>query len=76
MKYAKVEGKQNLIRNLETNAIINTNSAEYHQYISLKRMKETEESKINSLESEVASIKNDLSEIKSILKSMVSEKGF
>lgn len=72
MKYAKVEGKQNLIRNLETNAIINTNSAEYHQYISLKRMKQNEENKINSLENEITSIKSDLNEIKDILRTMIN----
>lgn len=72
MKYAKVEGKQNLLRNLETNAIVNTNSAEYHQYISLRRMKQNEENKINSLENEIHSIKNDLSEIKDILRSMIN----
>jgi hypothetical protein len=72
MKYAKVEGKQNLVRNLETNAIINTNAAEYNQYISLRRMKQNEETKINSLENEINCIKNDLSEIKDLLRSMVN----
>jgi hypothetical protein len=72
MKYAKVEGKNNLVRHLETNAIINTNSAEYNQYITLRRSKQNEESKIIFLENEINSIKNDLNEIKTILRSIAS----
>lgn len=74
MEYAKVEGRQNLVRNLETNALINTNSAEYNQYVTLRRMKQNEENKINSLETEIIELKNDLSEIKSLLKCIVNEK--
>jgi hypothetical protein len=74
MEYAKVEGKQNLVRNLNTNAIINTNSAEYNQYITLRRMKQNEENKINSLENEIIGLKTDLGEIKSLLKEIVNGK--
>jgi hypothetical protein len=73
MEYAKVDGRQNLVRNLDTNALVNINSAEYNQYITLKRMKQNEENKISSLENEIIGLKNDLSEIKSLLKSIVNE---
>lgn len=72
MKYAKIEGCDNLIRNLDTNAVINTNSAEYNQYITLKKMKQNENNKIVLLETEIDSIKSDLNEIKNILKSIAN----
>jgi hypothetical protein len=72
MEYAKVEGRQNLVRNLNTNALVNTNSAEYNQYITLRRMKQNEENKVNSLEKEIVGLKNDLGEIKSLLKEIIN----
>ena len=34
MKNLKVKGHEHLIRNTETNAIINTNKSEYDEYLS------------------------------------------
>jgi hypothetical protein len=47
MKYLKVDGHPDLIRNTETNAIINTNQTEYQEYILRKKLKKEEKKKIN-----------------------------
>jgi hypothetical protein len=71
MDYLKVEGYSNLIRDPNTNSIINTNMTEYQEYISRRNSKGEENQKIQNLESDVANMKDDLTEIKSLLRSLV-----
>ena len=73
MKYSKVNGHSNLVRDEETKAIINTNMTDYNNYIMQKRIKEKESQKIQSIENEVANIKEDLTEIKYLLRRMINE---
>ena len=71
MKYLKVEGHPNLLRDPNTNCIINTNVTEYQEYILRRETKNDENQKIQNLESDVANIKGDLDEIKSLLRSLI-----
>jgi len=72
MDYIKVKGHDHLVRDPQTNSIINTNKSEYEQYLLSKQIKQNEQQKIQTLESDVANIKNDLDEIKSLLRSLVN----
>jgi len=65
--YYKVEGNSNLVRDKETNAILNVNSIEYENYKKIKQNKKKEEDRISNLESDVNEIKDDLSTIKKLL---------
>lgn len=69
MRYSKVEGNANLVRDEQTSAIINRNLSDYEKYMNLKKSKEVETNRINKIESEMSEIKNDLSEIKELLRS-------
>ena len=71
MKYSKVNGHSNLIRDEETKAIINTNMSDYNAYIAQKRMKEKENQKLQNLEKDFVNMKEDLNEIKSLLRSLI-----
>ncbi len=71
MDYLRVEGHNSLIRDPNTNSIINTNMSEYQQYISRRSVKTEEDQKLENLESDVTNIKNDLNEIKSLLRSLI-----
>jgi hypothetical protein len=73
MNYIKVKGHEGLFRDPNTNSIINTNMADYQEYVSRKKMKGEENEKMKMLESEVSDIKNDLDEIKSMLRSFINE---
>ncbi|NDB28462.1 hypothetical protein EB169_03250 [archaeon] len=73
MKYSKVDGHKNLIRDEETKAIINTNMSDYNKYIMQRKIKEKENQKLQTLEENVDNIKSDLEEIKSILRSLINE---
>lgn len=67
-KYAKVEGHPNLIRDLSSNAIINTDTLSFNQYNLNKQKRETEKQKINRIESDLIELKSSIDEIKSLLK--------
>lgn len=71
MDYLKVEGYNNLVRDPNTNSIINTNMSEYQQYVARRNIKSEENQKLESLESDVTNIKNDLDEIKTLLRSLI-----
>jgi len=72
INYIKVEGHSNLMRDPNTNSIINANMTEYQEYITRRESKSDKNQKIQNLESDVANIKNDLDEIKSLLRSLLN----
>jgi len=73
MKYMKIEGHSNLLRDPNTNCIINSDMSEYQNYLSRKELKNKESEKMQNLEQDVASMKSDLNEIKSLLRSLLNE---
>lgn len=72
-RYAKIEGHSNIVRDLKTNAIINTDSFELQNYISLKNKKIKEKEQIKSIQSDIEYLKNSIEEIKDLLKGQKNE---
>lgn len=72
MYFTKVDGSPHLIRDEQTNAILNTNMTEYEEYKKQKRIKENENQRIENLENDLNCMKNDLGEIKDLLRSMIN----
>ena len=72
MNYSKVKEDEHLIRDNNSNALINTNLNEYRNYIELKKVKEKENMRIEKIESEINILKNDLNEIKNLLRSFTN----
>ena len=66
----KVEGHEHLIRDENTNAILNTNSSEYNQYLSLRAKRKQGSERIDNMEDDQKSLKNDINEIKTLLKAL------
>lgn len=58
MDYKKVEGHSDLIRDLETNAVINTNKTAYQDYLKMREEKLEEKQRLDNLENEVGEIKS------------------
>ena len=71
--YLIVETDRNLIRDLNSNAIVNKNKSEYDQFLKISEQKYKEKKEFENLKHEVNSIKNDLSEIKSFLTFIVNK---
>jgi len=66
----KVEGHSNLIRDDNTNAILNTNSSEYNNYISIRAKRRQGTDRIDNMEDDLKSLKDDINEIKTLLKAL------
>lgn len=73
MKYIKVKDNSDLVRDITTNSIINTNTIEYQRYLSMKIDKESENKKLRNFENDLNNIKDDINEIKSLLRSLINE---
>tara|TARA_Y100000004_G_scaffold178610_1_gene221343 strand:- start:3159 stop:3383 length:225 start_codon:yes stop_codon:yes gene_type:complete len=71
--YLKVENENSLVREVNTNAIINTNKSDYEKFLNLSKKKFQEKKEYDDLKSDVQSLKDDMSEIKSLLKSIVDK---
>ena len=72
MNYLKVEGHTHLVRDQNTNSIVNTNMSEYQEYVSRRNAKNEENQKVQNLEKDLANMKEDLDEIKNLLRSLVN----
>lgn len=67
-KIIKIEGYSDLIRNIDSHAVINNSTKDYEAFIN-KRKKEKElTQRLNALEQDMYDIKNVLSEILTIIK--------
>lgn len=68
-----IKDNSSLLRDSNTNALINFNNSEYENYLRLKSQKESEKEKISFIESEVNQIKSDITEIKKLLKTFIEK---
>ena len=66
----KVEGHSNLVRDEETNAILNTNSSEYNNYLAIRARKKQGSDRIDTMENDLKSLKDDINEIKTLLRAL------
>ena len=62
----KVEGHPNLIRDMNTGAIVNTNGNAYQNYLMKKNRNEKEVEDLNRMR-DIDSLKDDISTIKDLL---------
>ena len=66
----KVKGHNNLIRDENSNAIVNTDSSEYNNYLSLRAKRRQGSERIDNMENDLKSLKDDINEIKTLLKEL------
>ena len=67
-----VEGNADLVRDPNTDQIINTNENAYQQYITRRQKRKYEKEKALTVEQDLANLKSELGEIKSLLKELVN----
>ena len=53
MDYVKVKDNEHLIRNSKSNCIVNTNKAEYEEYLTRRKLKKNEKNKVVNLERDI-----------------------
>ena len=67
----KVEGQTHLVRDVNSNAIINTNKSEYQLYMQRVKVREKEADKLRNAVKEINNIKSEIREIKDLIKKIV-----
>jgi hypothetical protein len=72
-RYARIEGCSNIVRDLKTNAIINTDIQGMQSYLSSKKRRMQEKEKIDSVINDVNDLKSSMEEIKLLLRSLLNE---
>jgi len=63
----KVQGHTNLVRDLKSQAIINTDSDAYARYMARKAKQQGKDDEVRQVIREVNELKNDMREIKDLL---------
>ena len=75
MAYAKVKGHSHLIRDLKSQAIINTDSDAYARYMARKAKQQKKDDEMRKVVREVNEIKTEMFEIKDLLKKELDKDG-
>ena len=70
-EYLKVKSDVSLVRDMDTNAIVNQNQSEFDKFMSLSKKKYKEKNELDTMKSDLDTLKSDMEEIKSLLKTMV-----
>ena len=68
MTFAKVKGHTHLVRDLKSQAIINTDSNAYARYMERKAKQQKKDDEVRKVIREVNEIKTEMFEIKKLLK--------
>ena len=67
----KVDGHTHLVRDLNSNAIINTNQSEYQLYMQRVKVREKQSDELRGAVKEINNLKSELREIKELIKKIV-----
>lgn len=73
MSKVKVEGYSDLVRDLNTNAIVNTNESEYQAYMRRYKAREKNNDILRDTVKEINTLKTELYEIKKLLKEVTNK---
>ena len=75
MTFAKVKGHAHLVRDLKSQAIINTDSDAYARYMARKAKQSKKDDEMRKVVREVNEIKSEMFEIKDLLKKVLDKDG-
>ena len=71
--YLKVKSEDSLVRDVDSNAIVNQNKDEFDKFIELSRRKYEEKRKFDDMRSDLDSLKQDMDEIKTLLRNIMDK---
>ena len=72
MSRVKVEGYTSLVRDVNSNGIVNTNVSEFETYMKRIRNREQQGDQIRNAVKEINTLKAELREIKGLIKELVN----
>ena len=68
-----VQGHNDLVRDIKTNAIVNTNKTEYQVYMQKYKAREKQSDVLRDTVKEINTLKSELFEIKKMLKEVIKK---
>ena len=72
MDYHGVKGHSDLLRDPNTNSIINSNGSDYEKYVARRNAKLESSQQTENIEQDLANLKSEMNEIKSLLTELVT----
>lgn len=73
MDIVEIKNRDNLVRDMSSKAIINTNKAEYENYLARKKQSQDMKSRLDQNCKDIDCIKSDLSEVKNMLLMLIKQ---
>ena len=70
----KVEGNTSLVRDVSSNAILNTNVSDYSDYMKSKQVALSKKQQIEQQSQDINNLKQDVAEIKQMLEMLIKGK--
>ena len=74
MSRLKVQGFDNLVRDTNSNAIVNTSTSEYTIYMQRVKAREKQSDQIRSVVKDINNLKSELREIKDLIRESLGKK--
>ena len=71
--YLKVKSEDSLVRDVDSNAIVNKNKSEFDKFLKLSQKKYEEKLKFDNMRSDLDSLKEDMNEIKTLLRNIMDK---
>ncbi len=71
--YLKVKSEDSLVRDVDSNAIVNQNQSEFDKFLELSQRKYQEKKKFDDMRSDLDSLKEDMNEIKTLLRNIMNK---
>jgi Tfp pilus assembly protein PilO len=68
-----IDGKQGLVRDINSRAILNINKTEYENYLTRRRQQREDLKKMTQQEHEINNLKQDMAEIKQLLQALLRQ---
>jgi hypothetical protein len=72
--FVNIEGKQGLVRDLNSGAILNVNRSDRENYLAKKKQVAEQKQQLIQQQDDIDNIKNELANIKDLLKTLLREK--
>jgi len=72
-KYLKVKSDVSLVRDMDSNAIINQNQSEYDKFVRVSQKKYEEKRKFDNMRDDLNCLKKEMDEIKTLLKNIMNK---
>ncbi len=71
--YLKVKSEDSLVRDVDSNAIVNKNKSEFDKFLKLSQKKYEEKKKFDNMRRDLDSLKEDMNEIKTLLRNIMNK---